>query len=143
MRCQCAALCFRTGSGQIELLLVTSLGSGRWILPKGWPMDGVSHAGAAAREAWEEAGVIGRAHDIALGAMRYAKMSANSKRLSCIATVYPVEVQALADRFPERGLRKRKWFSAPQAIRQVREPELAEILSSFARAFPGRFAPPT
>ena len=53
---QVAALCHRrTKAGQKEVLLVTSRGTGRWILPKGWPMRGKSDAQAAAQEAWEEA----------------------------------------------------------------------------------------
>lgn len=39
------------------MLLITSRDTGRWILPKGWPIDGLDGAGAALQEAWEEAGV--------------------------------------------------------------------------------------
>ena len=59
-RHQVAALCWRMGQGgAVEILLVTSRDTGRWVIPKGWPMDGKSASAAAAREAWEEAGVKG------------------------------------------------------------------------------------
>lgn len=60
-RQQYAALCFRyADGGTIEILLVTSRTSGRWIIPRGWPMKRKKPHQAAAIEAWEEAGVRGR-----------------------------------------------------------------------------------
>ena len=44
-RMQVSALCHRRdASGKTEILLITSRGTGRWILPKGWPIDGLSGA---------------------------------------------------------------------------------------------------
>ena len=66
VRSQFAALCFRIRKGEPEILLITSRGSQRWIIPKGWPMAEKTPAQAALQEAWEDAGVkgaeIGRAH---------------------------------------------------------------------------------
>ncbi|TMV51704.1 NUDIX hydrolase, partial [Thioclava sp. BHET1] len=59
-RLQVAALCFRGGGAATEVLLITSRDTGRWVVPKGWPMRGLDAAGAARQEAWEEAGVMGR-----------------------------------------------------------------------------------
>ncbi|HHX88347.1 MAG TPA: NUDIX domain-containing protein, partial [Paracoccus sp.] len=61
---QAAALCLREGNKGREVLLISSLKSERWILPKGWPMKGRTLAGAALQEAWEEAGVVGRADEV-------------------------------------------------------------------------------
>ena len=64
-RTQFGALCFRRSKTQkagVELLLVSSRDTGRWIIPKGWPMDRETPAAAAAMEAWEEAGVRGRVY---------------------------------------------------------------------------------
>lgn len=55
---QTAALCTHPQTGQV--LLITSRDTGRWVLPKGWPMRGRSMAQAALIEAWEEAGVEGQ-----------------------------------------------------------------------------------
>ena len=56
-RVQVAALCFRETDTGKDVLLITSRGTGRWIVPKGWPIDGMGGSEAALREAWEEAGV--------------------------------------------------------------------------------------
>lgn len=56
-RQQYGALCFRFGEdGAVEILLITSRDSGRWIIPKGWPMKKKEPHEAAAVEAWQEAG---------------------------------------------------------------------------------------
>ncbi|MEN9850080.1 MAG: hypothetical protein RL128_243, partial [Pseudomonadota bacterium] len=58
-RTQYGALCWRMHRGKVEVLLITSRDTGRWVIPKGWPIDGLAPAQTAAREAWEEAGVEG------------------------------------------------------------------------------------
>lgn len=71
---QVAALCVRTIGDTTNVLLITSRDTGRWVLPKGWPIDGMSAAQAAAQEAWEEAGVIPVAVDeTAIGQYEYVK----------------------------------------------------------------------
>ena len=73
VRSQFAALCYRVKDGKTRVLLVTSRGTGRWIIPKGWPMDGKTPAETAAQEAWEEAGVTGKVQDMCLGLFSYRK----------------------------------------------------------------------
>ena len=131
VRSQFAALCYRTARSGIEVLLVTSRGSGRWIVPKGWPMDAKTPAQSAAQEAWEEAGVIGKPHEQCLGLYSYSKSIGAGTGLPCVAMVYPVRVKSLAAKFPEQGQRQRKWFSAKKAAQLVQEPELARILRDF------------
>ncbi len=131
VRTQFAALCYRIVKDKTEILLVTSRGTGRWIVPKGWPMDGVTPARAAITEAWEEAGVQGQCADICLGLFSYAKSVAPEMLLPCVVMVYPVRVSNLADNYPEAGSRQRKWFSQKKAARAVKEPELAQIIKSF------------
>lgn len=127
---QCAALCWRIDRGRPRILLTTTRGTGRWILPKGWPIDGLSPAETAAREAWEEAGVQGRSRDLCLGLFSYCKATGSGDML-CVAVVYPVKVKTLSRRFPEKGQRQRKWFSPKKAASRVQEPELARILREF------------
>lgn len=134
---QCAALCYRIEADRPEVLLVTSLGSGRWILPKGWPMPGLPSALVAAREAWEEAGVIGVAQDRCLGLYSYRKSIGGGKRKPFVALVFPVRVRALADVYPERGQRRRRWFSPLAAAERVSEPDLADLLRQFDPAGTG------
>ncbi|MBY6152101.1 NUDIX hydrolase [Vannielia litorea] len=131
LRTQFAALCYRVVEGEVEVLLITSRRRKRWIIPKGWPMDGRSGAQAAAQEAWEEAGAKGKAHPRCLGVYSYTKVSGPRKGLPCLVAVFPVEVSELHDSFPERKQRKRKWFSVRKAASKVEEPELRAILAGF------------
>lgn len=131
VRSQFAALCYRVRADRTEVLLITSRRTGRWIIPKGWPEDGMTPAECALKEAWEEAGVIGKSHNRCLGLYSYAKVIAPGVSYPCVAMAYPVRVKSLAKDFPERGQRKRRWLSPKKAALRVAEPELARILRDF------------
>lgn len=130
-RTQFAALPYRRHKNEVQILLVTSLDSERWILPKGWPMDGHTPAATAAQEAWEEAGIRGIVSEACLGFFSYAKTLSDDQPTPCIAAVFPLEVQDLADDFPEAGRRKRKWFTREKAASRISEPDLKKILRNF------------
>lgn len=131
VRTQFAALCYRVVKQKIQILVITSRGSGRWIVPKGWPMDGKTPGQSAAQEAWEEAGVDGKVSSSPLGLYSYSKITDAKQDLPCVAVVYAIKVKALAKNFPEAGQRDRKWVSRKQAAKLVDEPELARILQDF------------
>lgn len=132
VRTQIAALCYRLVKGKPQILLITSRSRQRWIIPKGWPMPGITAAEAALVEAWEEAGVRGRIQDICIGLYGYIKVDErNGQSLPCVVNVFPLEVKALAKDFPERKQRQRRWFSPKQAAKRVAEPELQQILRNF------------
>lgn len=131
-RPQFGALCYRRNRGKTEVLLVTSRDTGRWIIPKGWPMQGVAPEEAAAREAWEEAGVEGKVKSHPLGDYTYDKVLKASRLVPCRVTVFPLRVTALARRFPEREERSRKWFSLTKAAGKVAEPELRALIVGFS-----------
>ena len=131
VRTQFAALCWRVRGDRVQVLLVTSLGTGRCITPNGCPEDGMTTAHAAMREAWEEAGVIVRVQDQCLGIYSYDKVIEGKPSLPCVVMVYPVRVKALAGTYPEAAERRRKWFSPRKAAQKVAEPELARILQDF------------
>lgn len=131
---QVAALCWRLHKGQVQVLLVTSRETGRWVLPKGWPMQGLTAEAAAAREAWEEAGVHGKISAIPIGSYCYDKILRDTRPLGCAVAVYPLRVHSLKPRFPERKQRRRKWFSAEIASHHVAEPDLAELLLHLTEA---------
>lgn len=146
-RTQYGALCWRAGREGIEVLLITSRDTGRWVIPKGWPIDGLSPEASAAREAWEEAGVEGQADTHCLGLYSYDKglgRGEGPKRqtVPCVVAVYPLQVSALAGSFPEEKQRRRKWFRPRKAARKVAEPELQALLANLdSRAvFPGKTA---
>lgn len=136
VRSQFGALCYRVKNGKVQILLITSRGSGRWILPKGWPIDGQTPAQSAAQEAWEEAGVVGKKIDLCLGLFSYRKLLDGDDHLPCVVMVYPLKVKSLAKTYPEAGQRKRRWVSRKQAAQMVSEPELSRIIRDFdPRAF--------
>jgi 8-oxo-dGTP pyrophosphatase MutT (NUDIX family) len=131
-RTQFATLCFRNKKKTgLEILMVTSLDTGRWIIPKGWPMDGLTPAEAAAQEAWEEAGARGRIYETCVGLYSYSKWLDEDLSLPCIVAVFAMDVSRLDDAFPEAGRRKRKWLTPKKAASRVDEPDLKQILRSF------------
>lgn len=131
-RVQSAALCFRKGKSGTEILLITSRERGRWILPKGWPINGLDGAGAAAQEAWEEAGVKPRKiNKKALGKFHYDKILHNGATAPVEANVYSIEVENLEDSYPEASERTRNWVAPHEAAELVEEPELKAILRAF------------
>lgn len=132
VRTQFAALCYRIVNGKTEILVITSRRSGRWIIPKGWPVDGKTPAAAAAQEAWEEAGVEGKVGAAPLGLFSYRKTKEDTLDLPCVAVVYPLRVKKHYRQFPEAGQRKRRWVSRKKAAKMVLEPELARIIRDFA-----------
>ncbi len=132
IRTQFAALPFRVKKGEIEILLLTSRDTGRWIIPKGWPMDGLTPAGSAAQEAWEEAGVRGVVSESCLGFFSYNKGMDKSADLSCLVAVFPLEVRKLSKKFPEAGMRKRKWVSVRKAVAKLDDRGLKSIVRHFS-----------
>lgn len=125
---QFGALCWRKHRGHVQVLLITSRDTGRWIIPKGWPHDGLTAAGSAAEEAWEEAGVEGVVHETPMGLYSYDKVLKPGVVQPCIVTVFGLRVARLRAKFPERRERRRKWFDAARASRKVAEPELRALL---------------
>ncbi|WP_074818491.1 NUDIX hydrolase [Pseudorhodobacter antarcticus] len=126
---QVAALCWRgTGDG-VEILLVRSLDSNRWILPKGWPMRGKTLAQAAAIEAWEEAGVEGQISPHSIGIYATQKRRATGIKQACQMHVYALHVSDVVLDFPEADMRKTAWFPLFEALEKLREPDLAAMIA--------------
>jgi len=131
-RRQVAALPWRRGPDGIEILLVTSRETGRWVAPKGGRMAGKTDAEAAAQEALEEAGVTGRISGEPFGTFRYLKILKRRAPRWCVVSVYPLEVEAELDDWKEKSERTREWMPAAEAERRVEEPELKALIAAFA-----------
>jgi 8-oxo-dGTP pyrophosphatase MutT (NUDIX family) len=128
---QLAALCWRKGENGPEVLLVTS-SSGRWILPKGWPIEGKSPAESALTEAWEEGGIArGKASRKPVGSYMAIKRTVQGDDVPCLHRVYAIKVRDVADDFPEAHRRDRAWVSPEEAAAMVDEDGLRDILRSF------------
>jgi 8-oxo-dGTP pyrophosphatase MutT (NUDIX family) len=125
---QVAALPYRhTEEGVLEILLLTSRQTGRFILPKGWPMKDRRDCEAAAEEAAEEAGVVGTFHEQSVGSFRYWKRL-KGYFVPVTVEVYPLRVEQELDKWKERKSRRRAWLKLEQATLLVDEPELVSIL---------------
>lgn len=121
-RVQYAALPFRRRrTAGTEVLLVTSRQTGRWIIPKGWPIKRNAPHAAAAQEALEEAGVVGRMRRRSIGTYQYEKRLKNGEAVLCKVQVFPLEVERQERTWPEKGKRKVKWFSPGKAAPTVDE----------------------
>lgn len=132
VRTQFGALCWRVRKDRIEVLLVQTRRRKRWIIPKGWPMEGQTPAKAAATEAYEEAGVLGKVTPICIGLYSYTKYPrAGTDPLPCMVAVFPMKASETLKDYPEKGQRKRKWVSTKKAADMAGEPELAQILRHF------------
>ena len=128
---QVAAICTRKKDGKRQVLLVTSRETRRWVIPKGWPMIGLSDGEAAMQEAWEEAGVAeAELVKKPVGKFGYRKIIDKKPGVPVRVTVYRVKVRETAKKFPERHQRKRKWVSPKRAASMVREPGLKKMLIS-------------
>jgi 8-oxo-dGTP pyrophosphatase MutT (NUDIX family) len=130
-RLQVAALPWRDLDG-LEIMLVSSRDTRRWIIPKGWPMAGRSDSAAASIEAIEEAGLLGVISAEPIGAFSYAKRFSR-KVEPCRVDVYALRVSRQREDWPERRERETKWFPAVEAMEAVSDPELAELIARFIR----------
>ena len=126
---QAGAVCTDPATGHV--LMITSRDTGRWVIPKGWPMPGRTLAEAALQEAWEEAGVRAAAAR-ELGRFHYNKAQARGFAIPVEVQAFLVSVEALADEWPERRSRARRWFPPAEAAALVAEPELGALLKAMA-----------
>lgn len=133
-RQQFAALPWRASAERgLEILLVTSRDTKRWIIPKGWPMKGRKPHIVAAIEAQQEAGLNGKVEKEKLGVFSYRKRLEGGGAVDCIVDVYPLRVARQRKKWPEKGQRITYWFPYASAAQQVDEPELSEIILAFGR----------
>ena len=132
-RVQYAALPQRlNGHAQPEVMLVTSRGTRRWIIPKGWPHKGKTPSRSAAREAFEEAGVLGAISRRSIGSFSYDKRLKKGAIVRCEVRVFALEVNRQRKEWPEQRQRKVRWLPARAAARTVQEPMLSTIIRRLA-----------
>ncbi|MFY9352453.1 MAG: DUF47 family protein [Sphingobium sp.] len=135
---QIAAIPYRTEGSAIDapvmVMLVTSRGTGRWVVPKGNIPVGLPPHSAAAREAMEEAGVEGAICPTPIGSYRYRKRRSNGASLMVDVDVFPLAVTQEHGAWKEQNERERRWFSLTEAAEAVDEPDLRELIRSFDHA---------
>ncbi|WP_152564426.1 NUDIX hydrolase [Neorhizobium vignae] len=133
-RQQYAALCYRIKKkpGQLEVLVATSRDTGRWVVPKGWPMTDKKAHQVAEREAFEEVGVKGKVEKEPLGFYHYRKTLDNGLKIPVRVQVHALEVEECLKSYPEKGSRTLEWVSCEEAALRVNEPELKILFLQFA-----------
>jgi 8-oxo-dGTP pyrophosphatase MutT (NUDIX family) len=130
---QVAALPWRRdANGALLVMLITSRTNGKWMLPKGWPMSGLTDAEAARREALEEAGIEGEVTPVSIGSYRYIKLFNDGTSLPGEAYIYALAVSRERGDWKEKGQRRRQWVAAEQAASMVHEPDLSRFLAALA-----------
>ena len=131
-RSQFAALPWRRdAAGGLEVLLITSRETRRWVIPKGWPIKGKSSSKSAAQEAFEEAGVTGKIAKSPFGTYAYDKRLKSGRLQHVRVAVFGLQVDTEAEAFPEVGQREKAWVTLEEAAHRVDEPELMVILATF------------
>lgn len=134
-RQQFAALPFRDDNG-LQVMLVTSRETRRWVLPKGWPIKGLKPHSVAAREALEEAGLTGKIAKEAIGSYHYVKRMRNGAAMTCEVGVFPLTVEKQRRNWPEREQRATSWFAREDAASLVDEPGLRDLILNFTPPLP-------
>jgi 8-oxo-dGTP pyrophosphatase MutT (NUDIX family) len=135
LRIQYAALPYRfTPDAALEILLVTTRRSKRWIIPKGWPIKGLRPTRSAAREAFEEAGVRGKIGAKSVGLFRYNKLlDEQGIEVSCEVKVFPLHVRRQSESWPEREQRLVQWVEPAKALSLIKERQLRKLVAAFAK----------
>src|SRR5262249_44848594 len=120
---QYAALPWRF-TDKLEILLITSRESRRWIIPKGWPIEGMSPGASPAREAFGEGGLIGQISFDLIGSYHYFKRLKTGVTVPCKVDVYPLEVMRQRRDWPEKHQRTLRWCTPTEAATAVSESDL-------------------
>ena len=125
---QVAAVCYRRRGSDIDFLLVRT-GSDRWTFPKGGVEPGLTHAQAAALEAFEEAGVHGRMEEVPF--IRYVRRKRRGRGATSDAekeigtSAHLCEVLRLVE--PQETDRDPSWFTVEKTKKKLLEGRTAEF----------------
>ena len=126
---QAGVIPYRVADGKVEVLLVTSRDTGRWVIPKGHVEPGMTPQSAACQEALEEAGVSGEITTrMPLGFVPYLKRLKDGNTCGASIAVFPLLVEKQKNKWQERSERTRTWFSIEKAAELVDEPALSALL---------------
>jgi 8-oxo-dGTP pyrophosphatase MutT (NUDIX family) len=118
-----------TGDGDVRVLLVTTRGRRDWIIPKGWPIRNLSGSATAAREAYEEAGLLGTVVGAEpIGSYRYEKQHNSRKTVIHEVSVFLFAVERQLRKWPEKAERHTRWFAPADASALVSHAGLSDLL---------------
>lgn len=130
---QVAALPYRiTEAGAVEVLLLTSRTTRRFVVPKGWPIKGQHPSSAAAQEAYEEAGITGKVGKAKIGSYRYWKRLPEAFVL-ILVDVYPLRVARQTTQWREAGERAAAWLLPEDAMLLIDDPEMVKVIEKYSK----------
>ncbi len=122
---QSGVIPYRRNNQTLEILLITSVKKKKWIIPKGYIEFNLTAFESAKKEAYEEAGIIGANETIELGYFE------NQKAIGiCHTKIFALEVTKILENYPEKNIRKRKWFEFKEAAATVSIPEITKMILS-------------
>ena len=130
-RRQSGVIAWRKAGKTLQVLLVTSRDTARWVIPKGTVEPHLSPAASAAKEAEEEAGIRGKVANKSIGTYTYFKTAKKGGDI-CEVEVFPMKVTSVKSKWPEMHERSRKWMTPTQAAKRVNEKDLRKLLLDFA-----------
>ncbi len=136
---QSAVLAYRVQKKRMQVMMITSLDTGRWVIPKGHIEGGLSARASAEKEAFEEAGLLGQVSKVSIGHFDYHKTELKGGG-HCSVQVFPMRVRRAVPKWPEKDLRRRKWMSPKKAAASVAEPQLRRIILKFCKTVPSKSA---
>ncbi|MEA3036358.1 MAG: hypothetical protein QOH04_2130 [Sphingomonadales bacterium] len=125
---------FAATGGAVEILLITSRETRRWVVPRGNAIAGLRPYESAAQEAFEEAGVRGGVRQDEIGTYRYDKRARDGRVTPALVHLYPMLVTEEAGAWPEQKERERRWFAPGAAADAVAEADLADLIRDFAHS---------
>ncbi len=125
---QSGVIPYRKIEDAVEIMLITSIKKKKWIIPKGYVEFNLSPFDSAKKEAFEEAGIIGSNETIELGTIQLKKGNGVTR-----LRIYSMEVVKILDDYPDKELRKRKWFSINEAAEKVSIPEITAMIKSLTK----------
>jgi 8-oxo-dGTP pyrophosphatase MutT (NUDIX family) len=127
---QAGVIAYRILKGKVQILLVTSRETRRWIIPKGNIAARSTPARAASREAYEEAGVKGPiVNPIPLGIYTYFKKLRSGGSRAATVEVYLLKVKKHLKKWPEKRERSLAWMSTTEAMELIEEPGVVPLLA--------------
>jgi len=125
---QSGVIPYRIRAGEVEIALVTASSGPHWTIPKGHVEPDLTPEDSAAKEAYEESGLLGSVHDRPLGTYVYEKRG-RWRRVE----IFALQVEKELKRWPEMMIRKRQWMTVEEAAARVKSEELSGCIRNFKR----------
>jgi phosphohistidine phosphatase len=124
---QAAAVPIRIRDGEVEVCLIRRRGMRGWGIPKGHIENGDTAVEAAINEAREEAGLVGRIDDPAVGTYSYSKWE--GRLTVCVYVMHVLDVLPV---WEEIDVRERSWTTLDEAGRRLEHHPVSPLWTAIA-----------